>query len=54
MHNIGIKNTKDTDILSMLNEFLNIKKEEIPNKENPLIKKKILNPIVNGERFYRT
>lgn len=49
-----LKNTKDTDILSMLNEFLNVKKEEIPNKENPLIKKRVLNPIVNGERLYRT
>lgn len=46
-----LEKTNDTIILELLNEFKNIKKENIPNIELPNVKVRKLNAIVNGKRL---
>ncbi len=46
-----LKNSNDAYIQSNLDLFLNIRKEDIPYIEMPPIKKRILNPLVNGKRL---
>ncbi len=44
---------KDKELLDFLEEFKNKKKTDIPNIELPKVKKRDLNPLVNGKRLKR-
>lgn len=50
MFNI-LKNCQDEDLQRNLDTFFNVKKEEIPVISLPPIKKRKLNPLVNGKRL---
>ena len=45
------KTTNDNEIKTLMTEFENVKKEDIPNMIFPEIKIRKLNPIVNGIRI---
>ena len=46
-----LKNKNDTYLNEQINKFQTIKKEEINDFEQPKIKKRYLNPLVNGQRM---
>lgn len=46
-----IKSIDDSELKELFNKFENITKEDIPNFELPKLKKRIINPLVNGKRF---
>ncbi len=48
-----LKHTKDNDLKKYFNIFENIKKEDIPNFEINDLKKREINPLVNGERLVK-
>lgn len=45
------KDTKDKEIMLLLNEFQNKKKDDIPYVNLPKVKVRNLNPLVNGKRL---
>ena len=45
------KDTKDKEIMLLLNEFQNKKKEDITDVNLPKVKVRSLNPLVNGKRL---
>lgn len=46
-----LNNCNKKEIINLLNEFYNIKKEDIPEKEIPNIKERKISPLLNGLRF---
>lgn len=46
-----LKQTKDKELLKQLRAFFEIKKEEIPTIELPYIKKRNIQPLVQGKRI---
>ena len=46
-----IKSIDNSELKELFSKFENITKEEIPNFELPKLKKRIINPLVNGKRF---
>lgn len=46
-----LENVNDRDIKLLLNNFKNVKKKDIPKTEMPFIKKRVINPLVNGKRM---
>ncbi len=42
---------EDIEVKEMLDKFLNIKKADIPNLNNPKIKKRVIKPLFKGRRY---
>lgn len=47
-----LKEQKDSELQELISEFENKKRIDIPVAEMPKIKKRDLNPLVNGNRYY--
>ena len=47
-----LKESDDPKLQSMLKKFKTITKDDIPNTDNPYVKKRLLNPLCNGKRIY--
>ena len=45
------KEANDVDLIRFINEFENVKKDEIPEIKLPKVKIRSLNPLVNGKRM---
>lgn len=45
-------NSNDQLIVNLWQKFTTIKQEDIPKIDLPNVKKRIINPLINGQRFY--